>query len=89
MPFKKWFGRKSYLNHLKLFGCKAWVHTPDAKRGKFDSNASKPTFIGDSEHESYRFLDLETEKFTISLDAKFLELEQEEHCCRRTLYQSP
>ncbi|XP_062716721.1 uncharacterized protein LOC134292051 [Aedes albopictus] len=37
------------------------------------------TFIGYSEqHKIYRFVDLETEKVTISRDAKFLELEEEE-----------
>ncbi|KXJ74708.1 hypothetical protein RP20_CCG013114 [Aedes albopictus] len=78
-PFEKWFGRKPNLNYLKVFGCKAWVHVPDSKRGKFDSKARKMTFIGYSEqHKGYRFVDLETEKVTISRDAKFLELEEEE-----------
>lgn len=48
-PFELWYGKKPYLGHLRVYGCKAWVHVPDVKRGKFDSKARKLTFIGYSE----------------------------------------
>lgn len=74
-PYEKWYGRKPELGYLRVYGCQAYVHIPDVKRGKFDGKARKLRFIGYSgEHKGYRFVDTSTDKVTISRDARFLEL---------------
>lgn len=73
--YEMWYGRKPLLGHLRVYGCSAYVHVPDVKRGKFESKARKLVFIGYSDdHKGYRFVDVATNKITISRDAKFLEL---------------
>lgn len=75
MPFELWTGRVPNLAELRVFGCEAYVHIPDQKRKKFDPRARKLIFVGySSQHKGYRFLDRETNRITISRDARFLEL---------------
>ena len=38
-PFEKFFGKPPDLNHLKVFGCKAFAFVEKEKRKKFDSRA--------------------------------------------------
>lgn len=74
-PFELWTGRKPSFEHLRVFGCDAYVHVPSAKRSKFDEKSVKLTFVGYSEdHKGYRFLDPTTNRVTISRDARFIEL---------------
>ena len=74
-PFELWSGQKPDIGHLKVFGCEAFVHVPDAKRGKMDSKAKKLIFVGyDCGSKAYRFLNKQTNQITVSRDAKFLEL---------------
>lgn len=74
-PFELWTGRVPDLSELKVFGCEAYVHVPDQKRKKFDAKARKLVFVGYStQHKGYRFLDLLTNRISISRDARFLEL---------------
>ena len=40
-PYKKWYGRKANLSHLKVFGCVAYAHIPDCQRSKLDKKAQK------------------------------------------------
>lgn len=74
-PFELWSGQKPDVSHLKVFGCQAFVHVPDAKRGKMESKAEKLIFVGyDSGSKAYRFLNKQKNKITVSRDARFLEL---------------
>ena len=41
-----WIGKKSSLEHLKVFGCDAYVHLPKENRSKLDKNTEKCIFIG-------------------------------------------
>lgn len=73
-PYEMWFGRKPQVDHLRVFGCSAWVHIPKTKREKFASKARKLTFIGYAEQQKgYRLVDLANDRITISRDVKFLE----------------
>lgn len=75
-PYELWTGRKPRFEHLRVFGCDAYVHVPDAKRSKLDEKSIKLTFVGYSEdHKGYRFLDRATNRVTLSRDARFIELE--------------
>ena len=40
-PFEKWTGKKLQLNHLRLFGAKAFVLIPEVKRQKLDKKAKE------------------------------------------------
>lgn len=45
-PNEVWYGRKPKLNHLRVFGCSAFIHLPKFKRGKFQPKAEKGYFVG-------------------------------------------
>jgi hypothetical protein len=45
-PFEAWTGAKPSLDHLRVFGCKAYVHVPDATRSKLEPKAIECVFIG-------------------------------------------
>lgn len=74
-PYELWTGQKPDFKQLRVFGCQAYVHIPDAKRKKFEPKAEKLIFVGYSEHhKGYRFLNRNTDRIIISRDARFVEL---------------
>uniref|UniRef100_A0AAG5DSQ9 Integrase catalytic domain-containing protein n=1 Tax=Anopheles atroparvus TaxID=41427 RepID=A0AAG5DSQ9_ANOAO len=74
-PYELWTGHKPDMSKLRVFGCQAFVHIPDEKRKKFHPKSKKMTFLGYSEnHKGYRFVDVTSDRVTISRDAQFLEL---------------
>jgi hypothetical protein len=75
-PFELWNNRKANVEHLHIFGCKAYTHIPKEKRRKLDNKAILFTFVGYSaESKAYRMLDKVTNKITISRDVRFIEHE--------------
>ena len=44
-PYEAWYGEKSTVEHLRVFGCDLYAHVPKDKRGKFDSKARKCILI--------------------------------------------
>ena len=36
-PHKVWYGKKPSLEHLRVFGCDAYVHVPKKNRSKMDN----------------------------------------------------
>lgn len=48
-PYELWFGRRPSVQHLRMFGCKAWYKADDA--GKLDRYARPGIFIGYSEEK--------------------------------------
>ena len=42
-PEERWSGRKPNLNHLRVFGCAAYVHT---REGKLEPRSLKCVFLG-------------------------------------------
>lgn len=74
-PFELWSGQKPDVSHLKVFGCEAFVHVPNAKRGQMESKAENLIFVGyDCGSKAYRFLNKQTNQITVTKEAKFLKL---------------
>ncbi|TFY53550.1 hypothetical protein EVJ58_g9393 [Rhodofomes roseus] len=56
-PYEAWTGNKPSLAHLRIFGCKAYVHIPKEKRKKLDAKSVECTYLGYAEHrKAYRLL---------------------------------
>ena len=50
-----WTGKDVHYSHLKVFGCKAFMHVPKEQRSKLDDKATPCIFIGYGDEEfSYR-----------------------------------
>jgi transposase InsO family protein len=45
-PHEVWSGKKPSLQHLRVFGCDAYVHVPKKNRSKLDKKVEKCIFIG-------------------------------------------
>jgi hypothetical protein len=45
-PKEMFTGKKPKVNHLKIFGCQAFVHIPEEKRTKLDPLGKKGIFVG-------------------------------------------
>lgn len=74
-PEEIWTGRKFDLNHLKIFGCLAYVHILKNLRSKWDTKGKPCIFIGYCEDtKGYRLFDLEEKgKIIRARDVTFLE----------------
>ena len=71
---KIWFDKNVKYDHLRVFGCKAFVHVPKDERSKLDAKSRQCIFIGDGENElGYRFYDPIEKKLVRSCDVKFME----------------
>ena len=46
-----WKGKKPNLEHIRAFGCVAYVHVPDCECRKLDKKASNLRFIGYTDTE--------------------------------------
>ena len=74
VPNKIWFGKNVKYDHLRVFGCKSFVHVPKDERSKLDAKSRQCIFIGYGEDEfCYRFYDPIEKKLVRSLDVKFME----------------
>ena len=70
-PEEKWSSKKPSLNHIRTFGCVAYVHNVDDKLGK---RSIKCVFLGYPDGvKGYRLLSLETYKIITSRDVIFNE----------------
>ena len=45
-PYELFRGQIPNLDHMRVFGCRAYAHIPDAKRQKLDAKAKICTFLG-------------------------------------------
>ena len=63
-------------SHLKVFGCKAFMHVPNEQRSKLDDKTTPCIFIGYLDEEfGYRLWDSEKQKTITSRDVVFHEQE--------------
>ena len=46
-----WSGKKVSYNHLRVFGCKAFVHIPKDERSKLDAKAKECIYLGSPRDE--------------------------------------
>ena len=73
-PYEAWHGVKPRVDHLRVFGCEAYVHIPKDERGKFDSKARKCILVGyGQETKGYRLYDTQQQKILHSRDVRFNE----------------
>ncbi|GAQ93484.1 hypothetical protein KFL_015700010 [Klebsormidium nitens] len=79
-PLELFFGQKPSVKELRVFGCKAFVHTPIQKRKKLDPVAKTGVFLGyEPGTKGYRILLTSDEKtVTISRDVTFDETERKD-----------
>lgn len=73
-PEEVWCGGKIDLSDLKIFGSSVMVHNPRQRRKKWDRKSLNLIFVGyDTNKKSYRCIDTNTKKLTISRDVVFIE----------------
>ena len=73
-PYERWYNKKPDVNHLKVFGCDAYVHVSDKKRRKLDKKSNRCIFIGyPSNSKGYKLYNAETGGMLRSRDVVFME----------------
>jgi hypothetical protein len=73
-PHEVWTGKKPSLEHLRVFGCDAYVHVPKENRSKMDKKYEKCIFIGYKDGvKGYKLWNPETKKIVYSRDVVFRE----------------
>jgi transposase InsO family protein len=59
VPYHAWTGVKPNVEHLKVFGCSAYVHIPRDESKKLKDRSRECVFLGyDDEKKGYRLVDL-------------------------------
>ena len=68
------FGKKPDLSHLRVLGCKCYVHIPNSNRQKLDQKCYEAIFIGyPGGTKGYKVYDVKKDRFMISRDVSFFE----------------
>ena len=71
-PWTLWTGKPTNVKHLRPFGCAAYKHEPDHKRGKLDPKMRKCIMIGYTQDvKGYRLYDIESRTMVESRDVIF------------------
>ncbi|GKV53845.1 hypothetical protein SLEP1_g60358, partial [Rubroshorea leprosula] len=74
---KAWTGKDVGYSHLRVFGCKAFMHVPKEQRSKLDDKAIPCIFVGYGDEEfGYRLWDPKKKKTVRSKDVVFHEHEK-------------
>ena len=74
VPNSGWYGKDVFYDHLRVFGCKAFVHVPKDERSKLDAKKKQCIFIGYGLDEfGYRLYDPIEKKLVRSRDIIFME----------------
>ena len=75
-PYERWYGKCPDVSHMRVFGCTAYAHIPEAGRKKLDKKSNKWKFLGYAENQKgYRLLDMTNHKLIISRDVIFNEVD--------------
>ena len=73
-PYEAWTGEKPKVDHLRTFGCQAFVHVPKDERKKLDSKSRKCVLMGyGTTTKGYRLYDPLKKKVVFSRDVIFNE----------------
>ena len=76
IPQRIWTRKDVSYSHMKVFGCKAFMHVPKEQRLKLDDKTTLGIFIGDGDEEfGYRLWDSEKQKIVRSREVMFHEHE--------------
>ena len=74
VPERVWIGKDVSYDHLRVFGCRAFIHIPKDERLKPDVKARPCIFLGYGHEEfGYRLWDPMSRKIVRSRDVVFLE----------------
>ena len=74
IPQRVWSGKYVSYKHLKVFGCKAFVHVPRDERSKLDSKTKQCIYLSSPSDEfGYRLWDPVKKKTVRSRDVVFIE----------------
>ena len=74
-PHEVWSRKKPSLQHLRVFGCDAYVHVPKENRSKLDNKVEKCIFIGYKDGvKGYKIWNPENKKIVYSRDVVFREV---------------
>ena len=74
VPKRVLTGKDVSYDHLRVFGCRAFVHIPKDERSKLDVKAKSCIFLGYGHEEfGYMLWDLMSKKIVKSRDFVFLE----------------
>jgi hypothetical protein len=74
IPETLWSGKKLYYEHLRIFGCEAYVKIPNMKRNKLDVKSRRCVFVGyGADDLGYRIWDPIEKKTIRSRDVIFHE----------------
>ncbi|GKV04185.1 hypothetical protein SLEP1_g16379 [Rubroshorea leprosula] len=77
IPEKAWTEKDVGYSHLRVFGCKAFMHVPKEQRSKLDDKAIPCIFVGYGDEEfGYRLWDLQKKKTVRSRYVVFHEHEK-------------
>lgn len=73
-PEEAWTGFKPDVAALRVFGCIAYAHVPNAKRKKFDGKGEKCIFVGYSDRtKGYKLFNPSAGAVIVSRDVEFSE----------------
>ena len=71
-PFEFVYKSKPSVKHMRVFGCRTYVLSPQEKRLKWDAKARAGVFMGYAEvSKAYRVFDIEAGQVVISRDVTF------------------
>lgn len=75
IPERRWTGKEVLLDHLKVFGCRAWSHERSfSRKSKLDPKAKECVFVGYPDGtKGYKLWDPKKKTFLISRDIIFEE----------------
>jgi len=74
IPDEVWYGKKASYGHLRVFGCRAFVHVPKDERAKLDAKTKECIYLGSPRDElGFRLWDPATKKMVRSRDVVFYE----------------
>ena len=72
VPEKVWTGKDVFYSHLRVFGCKTFVHIPKEQRSKLDGKTIPHVFVGyDDKEFGFRLKDPTKMKLVRSKDVIF------------------
>ena len=76
IPERVWTGKDVSYSHLKVFGCKTFIHVPKEQRSKLDSKSTPCIFVGYRDAKfGYKLWDPKEKKMIKSRDVVFHENE--------------
>lgn len=80
-PYEKWFDRKPYLDHIKIFGTECFVQIPKQNGRKKWGPKAKKVFLVGFEHtiKNFRLYDPQNRRVHMSCDVRFNEKQPEEN----------